>query len=301
MIIILVCLCLILGCSGKEKELTAKQITLPYSGITLEYAVHGTKNSESCPIIALHGFIDSWYSFYLLMQSMPDIRVYSISLPCYGDSTIDTIIASSYDDLASIVVEFMDALKIPSAYMLGHSMSSMLAPRIALLFPARVSGIITLGTVGSMALNPDLVQMAESIEASVEAYQLSPEDTFPEEYILGLQGSSNETSLIPEWYLDGLVAECMKVPVKCWLAGLDLMLDFNQLEDLQNLELPFLIIYGDLDLIAWDAEKGGAEAVFLNVPDITVTKLHGVGHSPHWQIPKEIAAIIRGFLNLSDK
>jgi len=287
---------LILGCSAKDKELTAKQITLPYSDIMLEYAVHGNKNSASCPIIALHGFIDSWYTYYLLMRSMPDIRIYSLSLPCYGSSTKDPIIASSYDKLANIVVEFMDALKIPSAYIMGHSMSSMLAPRIALLYPDRVSGIISLGTVGSLALNPDLVQLVESLEDSVEAFHLSPEDSFPEDFVFGFLNTYPENISTPLWYLDGLLEQSMKVPVKCWLAGADMMVDFNQLEELKNLELPYLIIYGDLDLIVWDAEKGGPEAVVLNVPDITVTKLHGVGHDPHWQVPKKVAAIIRGFL-----
>jgi len=288
-----VCLCLILGCCGKEKEWTSQQITLPNSDISLEYAVHGYKNSAFCPVIALHGYTDSWYSYYRLMLAMPDIRVYSLSLPCYGDSTKDPVIASSYDKLARIVVEFMDALRIPTAYIIGHSMSSMLAPRIARLYPSRVSGIITLGTIGSLALNPQLVQLVGSIEVSAEAYGLSPEDTFPEEYVLGLQGRN---SLIPDWYFDGLLHESMKVPVKCWLAGADLMIDFNQLEDLKDLELPFLIIYGDLDFIAWDAELGGAEAVLLNVPDVSLTKLHGLDHSPHIQDPERIAAIIREFL-----
>jgi len=296
MILLLFSLLLIWDCNGAASiKLSPKEITLPETGITIEYVTHGT--SRNCPpILALHGFGDSWFSYYLLIQDLPDFRIYSISLPCFGESTKDEVISSSYDSVASVVNEFMDELNIDSAYIIGHSTSSMLAPRLALLYPDRVEGIILLGPIGTLALNPDLLALLDSITAAGQAYGLLPDDSFPEEFVRESQGSNTQLDLIPEWFFNRTVEDTLKVPFKCWIAGATEMRDFNQLDQLPQLELPFLIIYGDLDFVAWDAETGGPEALVLNVPDVTLYKLHNLGHAPHWEDPQKTANIIRTFL-----
>jgi pimeloyl-ACP methyl ester carboxylesterase len=284
------------GCIAKD-SIEPDYINLPDSGITLEYAVHGSKSSHRPPIISLHGYVQSWYTSALLMKALPDMRIYAPSLPCYGNSSKDTAIASSYDLLAQVVVEFMDALEIESAFLLGHSMSSMLAPRIRLLYPERVIGIITLGTIGSLSLNNDSVDGLAAFLEGAKNLPLSEEDSIPEDYFIPLIYPPTPLHPIPEWFLTNLIEQTNKIPLKCWEAGLELMRDFNQLEDLKTLELPYLIIYSDLDFIPWEAEKGGAEAVFLNVPDVALVKIHNVGHVPQVEVPDETAEIIRTFIN----
>jgi len=285
-------------CNG-NKEITPEEITLPDSGITIEYATHG-KSGLNPPIVALHGFLGSWYSYSLLMQSMPKVLIYTISLPCYGGSTKDTAIASSFDSIAEIVIEFMDALDIESAFIMGHSMGSIISQRIAILYPNRVAGIITVGTIGSLALNSDLIDILDLFEVQgSQVFNLLPDDSYPVDFIRGVLGPTTLV-LVPEFFFNKTVEEAAKAPFKCWVASITEMKNFNQLDDLQNLEIPFLIIYGSLDFITWDSEKGGAESVVLNVPDITLYKFHNLGHSPHQEDPETTADIIRTFIKSID-
>jgi pimeloyl-ACP methyl ester carboxylesterase len=280
-------------CNGKE--ITPKEITLPDSGITIEYATHG-KSGLNPPIIALHGFLGSWYSYFLLMQSMPKVLIYTISLPCYGGSTKDTAIASNFDSIAEIVIEFMDTLDIESAFIMGHSMGSIISQRIAILYPNRVAGIITVGTIGSLALNSDLIDILDLFEyQGSQVFNLLPDDSYPVDFIRAAMGPTT-LDLVPEFFFNKSVEETAKVPFKCWLAGINEMKNFNQLDDLQSLELPFVIIYGSLDFIPWDSEKGGAESVVLNVPDVTLYKFHNLGHAPHQEDPEITADIIGTFI-----
>jgi pimeloyl-ACP methyl ester carboxylesterase len=285
------------GCISKD-SIEPNFINLPDSGITLEYAVHGYKSSHCPPIISLHGYPSSWYSSILLMQALPDMHIYAPSLPCYGNSSQDPAIARSYDLMAQVIVEFMDALEIESAFILGHSMSSMLAPRIGLLYPERVIGIITIGTIGSLSLNNDVIDRLTTFLEGARNLSLTDEESIPEDYLLPLI-NSNPIPIhpIPDWYFNDIIEQTKQIPLKCWEAGFELLRDFNQIEDLKTLELPYLILYSDLDFIPWEAEKGGAEAVFLSVPEVTLVKIHNVGHDPQIEVPDETAEIIRTFIN----
>jgi len=62
------------------------------------------------------------------------ISLCRLFLIIYGNSTKDTHIASDYNLLAQVVVEFMDAMNIDAAYLVSHSKSSILVPRIRLNF-----------------------------------------------------------------------------------------------------------------------------------------------------------------------
>jgi len=90
-----------------------------------------------------------------------------------------------------------------------------------------------------------------------------------------------------------MIEQINKVPLKCLEIGFKLMKDYNQLEDLKNLKLPFVIVHGMMDIIAWEAEKGGFKAVLMNVPDVGLVKYGDVGLCPHWELPEKVADIIR--------
>jgi len=93
-------------------------------------------------------------------------------------------------------------------------------------------------------------------------------------YYLPLVAYPSPFHPLPEWFFPGVIEDTNKIPLKCWQAGLDSMKSFNQLQELKDffstVEIPYLVIYSDLDFIVWDAEKGGAESLFLNVPNLAM-------------------------------
>lgn len=265
-------------------------------GLTLEYAVHGSRTRGQDVVVALHGFTDAWYSYYLLMQEMPHAKIYSLSLPCYGDSTKNPTVAGSYDSLAEVVIKFMDAMHIDRAVLIGHSMSSVLAPRVAALYPSRVSGVVMMGSFSTFLTNPDLEGYFAQLAADTTS-MIGDEGFFDYDYCYTWQAGTTAVDLVPASFLDGCVRETMKVPGKCWLAGLDILMTVDNSETLASLTQPVLVLYGTLDFIAPSAATGGVEAVFEQVPNLTLIKLTGIGHAPHWEDPSTTAVAISDFMS----
>jgi pimeloyl-ACP methyl ester carboxylesterase len=281
---------------AKQPHIETHTVQLLHANIKLEYAVHG-RHGSTIPIVALHGFIDTYYSYVLLMQNLEDYRIYAPSLPCFGESDKDTDIAGDYTRLAQVVVEFMDQLDIEKAVIIGHSMSSLLAPQIAYLYPDRVHAFILLGPKATFAGDTPVLDYFDMIEETAGTNNLGPDDLFPEQFVQDVQESSAfGLSSIPSWFLERVISDAKKVPSKCWLAGIQAMRDASFIPTLSQIFKSSLILYGDHDIFAWDAEVGGPEALVVNLPETQLNKLYNIGHAPHWENPSKTAHLIRVFL-----
>src|SRR5690242_5191782 len=87
------------------------------TGIRLHYAEQGPATAE--PIILLHGYSDSWFSFSDVLAPLSrDTRVYALDLRGHGKSEQP---ANGYRmrDLAADVIAFMDAKSIVRATLVG--------------------------------------------------------------------------------------------------------------------------------------------------------------------------------------
>src|SRR6186997_844966 len=90
------------------------------TGIRMHYAEQGESRRE--PIILLHGYSDSWFSFSRVLTPLArETRVYALDLRGHGKTDKP---ATGYlmRDLAADVVAFMDAKGIAKATVIGHSM-----------------------------------------------------------------------------------------------------------------------------------------------------------------------------------
>lgn len=110
-------------------EIRVESIALP-AGITLEYARKGTETGT--PVIFLHGVTDSWQSFKGVFANLPvDIAAYAISQRGHGNSSRPAV-GYLYQDFARDLQSFMEALDLPPAVVVGHSMGAMVARQFAM-------------------------------------------------------------------------------------------------------------------------------------------------------------------------
>src|SRR5690349_21198283 len=94
-------------------------VALP-NGPRLAYAELG--EPDGIPLLLLHGVTDSWRSFETVMPHLPDgLRAIALSQRGHGESDRPK---EGYrpQDLARDIASFMDALGIPAAILVGHSM-----------------------------------------------------------------------------------------------------------------------------------------------------------------------------------
>ena len=114
------------------------------NGVRLHYAQQGPRTGPA--LVFLHGYSDSSFSFSRVMPLLPpELRVIAPDLRGHGDSDRP---ATGYRiaDFADDVIEMMDALDVPEAVIVGHSMGSFVAQAIVERAPTRVTRLVLVGS-----------------------------------------------------------------------------------------------------------------------------------------------------------
>eukprot|EP01105_Mastigella_eilhardi_P002512 TRINITY_DN13125_c0_g1_i6.p2 TRINITY_DN13125_c0_g1~~TRINITY_DN13125_c0_g1_i6.p2 ORF type:complete len:309 (-),score=112.13 TRINITY_DN13125_c0_g1_i6:97-1023(-) len=285
--------CALASCSAK---ITPQTVLLPatseHAALEIQYAEYGRRSGPL--ILALHGFTDSWYSFELLMQQYHSAHIVAMTLPCYGTSTKDATVAADVDKMGRVVMQFIDKMRLGAIdVVMGHSMSTVLATRLAQLHPDVFGGVVLMGSFAYM--NEDLKGAFNAIAADVVAQNLGDDGHFGHDYCWTWQTGTTNMELVPEWFLEGCTQQAMMVPGKCWLAGVQYLTTVNITDILPLVTRPVLIVYGDGDFIA--PANGGIETMFEGLPNMNIVKLHGLGHAPHWEAPDEVAFAVDQFVD----
>ena len=93
------------------------------------------------PLIILHGLFGQQGNWTVYAKALAEnFKVYGFDLRNHGQSAhADTM---SYPEMAEDIVETMDALDIPLADFIGHSMGGKIAMQLALTYPERVNKLI---------------------------------------------------------------------------------------------------------------------------------------------------------------
>ena len=112
------------------------------------------------------------------------------------------------------------------------------------------------------------------------------EDPVPAEFAREFQAGAVHVPL-PEGFLEGLVAESLKLPVHVWKAALDGLVAFDDAADLGRITASTLLIWGDHDaVVSLEDQQRLRDAV----PDARLKVYPETGHSPHWERPERVAA-----------
>lgn len=127
------------------------------SSITTEQGiVHYEVYGRGRPVILLHGWLGSWGLWQETMAYLgASYRTYALDFWGFGESGKKR---ESYavQDFVSLVDQFMDALGIASAPLVGHSMGGTVSLSVAIQYPQRVSKVVVVGSpiVGSSLALP---------------------------------------------------------------------------------------------------------------------------------------------------
>jgi non-heme chloroperoxidase len=248
----------------------------------LPYVEHG--DPDGIPVVMLHGVTDSWRSFEPVLPHLPDsIRAIAVTQRGHGDAPKPD---GGYliEDLAADVVELMDDLELGPAILLGHSMGSWVAQRIAIDHPERLIGVVLAGSFsGTPSDDPELVALAEEMATL--------QDPVPAEVAREFQESTVATPLAPE-ALDTFVNESLKVPARVWGATFTGFLEVDHADGLENMTTPALLVWGDQDAFI---PRGIQDELLEALADSRLNVYEGVGHALHWEQPERFAADIVEF------
>jgi pimeloyl-ACP methyl ester carboxylesterase len=256
------------------------------TGTLMHYAEHG--DAAGAPILLLHGYTDSWYSFSRLLPLLAvggyhlfavDQRGHGCSDRPTGDHTTG---GYTMDDLADDAVAFLDAAGICRATLVGHSMGTLVARRVAARFPERVERLVLIGAV--LGANRTLRELQDA------AHALG--DPVPDAFVREFQASTVHAP-VPEAFFEGVVAESLSLPARVWHAAIDGIVAMDDHDDLGRISMPTLLIWGEHDAVVSRREQEHLEADLVNARLMVYPE---TGHTPHWERPADVARDLAAFL-----
>jgi non-heme chloroperoxidase len=265
--------------SAAAKTVQLRKVTLP-SGVRLQYAESGRADGE--PIIMLHGYTDSWYSYSRVLPELaPKYRAISISQRGHGDS--DQPGSYTGDDFAADVDAFMEALDIERATIVGHSMGSFVAQTVAIRYPHRVKKLVLIGSA-AVAGNEIIVGLNDYVQTLTDPV----DSTFVYEF-----QASTIYYPVPQAFLDTVVQESRKLTADVWKGALEGLIGTVNVPHLSEIQAPTLVLWGDRDGIFLRAEQ---DALVAAIPDATLSIYPETGHALHWERPAEFARELEKFV-----
>lgn len=114
-------------------------------------------------LVLLHGAGGSRLQWPAELRRLSGVELLALDLPGHDRSPGPA--RDSIDAYAQDVVALLDALQIEHADVLGHSMGGAVGLGLALAHPARVSGLLLLGTGAKLGVAPELLNVDEATAA----------------------------------------------------------------------------------------------------------------------------------------
>lgn len=252
------------------------------NGVELNYRDEG----RGRPVVLLHGLGNTLYSWEGVARSLrTTYRVIRYDLRGSGASGVPS---GPYEptDFTADLRGLLDELEVESAHVVGHSLGSLIAARLAADRPERVRSVSLVGTGPGIPEDEEADRLA--VARSVEEDGMA---TLPDTESVGAF-SDHELATRPE--LLGLYHELLRSNDPAgYAAALRGMVAFDLEDRLAGIGAPALLVVGEADTTT---PPVGAFLVARQLEDAHVVVFPDVGHLVPLTAPKDLAAELHEFL-----
>lgn len=247
--------------------------------------LHYVEGGAGPPVVLLPGYIDTWYSFRLVLPQLAahgrclalDQRGYGASTYAGEDYTLDA--------LAGDVVAFLRHRDMEQVTLLGHSMGSFVARKVAMRCPGRIERLVLV----SAGLRTDSHPGLAELQAAIAPFQTA----IPRAVVAQLVDSVVQPGTVPDWFIARCVDAGARVPARVWQGVLAGLRADNHSDQLGQIIQPTLLIGGAVDRTFNQTEQA---ALARALPHGRLQVYGNVGHYPHWEQPARFVKDVAGFL-----
>jgi len=250
------------------------------TGVELAVREHG----EGMPVLLLHAWGETHQTFDRLLPLLPDTMRHVV--PDQRGVGRSSKPAAGYDlpDAAEDVNALLDALEIDSCWLIGTSSGGYLAQQVAVDHPARVRGLVLVGSPS--ALQGHVPQsLAESLS--------SLHDPVTRADVEALQGAFAFHGPVPDSFVEDQTLAALTIPRHVWLAGFDGLLRAVPPIDRGRIGVPTLIIWGGEDDVLPASQ---AQALVTAIEGSRLVVYEGTGHLVLWEQPERVARDVTAFM-----
>ena len=253
------------------------------SQVRLPYVEQG--DSSGIPVILLHAIADSWHSFERVLLHLPDsIHAFAVTQRGHGDASRP---ADGYHphDFAADLAAFMDALHLEAAVIAGGSSGGFVARRFAIDHPERTAGLVLLGSPATLRDKPSVLEMWELTVSKLT----DPVDShFVREF-----AESTLARPVPQAFVETMVQENLKVPARVWRATFEGLLEDDSFGELNRIDAPTLIVWGDQDAFL---PRSDQEMLHAAIAGSRLVVYPGAGHAVYWEAPDRVSSDLTAFV-----
>lgn len=245
----------------------------------LYYFSHEANDPESPPILLIHGAGGSHLYWSPEIRRLNGFRVVALDLPGHGKS--GGIGRQRIADYVQALQSFMDAIDLPAAVIVGHSMGSAIALQLALDDPDRVLALVMIGGGSRLRVNPSILEGA----ANPATFSLAVKSI--NEWAFGPQADPR---------LREFASQRMEKETRPTVLHGDFLAcnEFDATQRLPEIKKPTLIICGTEDKMtplkyshALHEQIGGAELI----------EIKDAGHMVMLEKSREVAAALEDFVD----
>ena len=275
----------------------AEEQNVEVEGLPIHYLTAG----EGPPLVLLHGAGDNALDWQWVLPDLAAThRVYAPDLPSSPDSARPT---ADYSPafFERFVVNFLDALDIERTVVAGNSLGGLVALRLSLSKPARVTALVLVGSAGlGRAVNPAfrLVDVPGLGEAAMPLWRTTV-GAYQRAWGRAALLFTRPGSAPREWLAEQCRLAQSPGYLEAHLTALRAQVDPGGqrevlVDRLTLLEVPTLVVWGARDRVF--AETQAREAV-ARLQEGSLALMSDCGHMPHVECPDHFLAILDEFLS----
>ena len=251
--------------------------------------LHFTELGSGEPLIVLHGLLGSHQNLLPACRKFAErFRVFALDQRNHGRSPHHD--EMSYELMAADVVRFLDAHKIETAHVLGHSMGGKTAMQLALHHPAHVNKLVVVD-MSPRAYGPRFANLLHALR-----------ELRPERFKTRTEADAALASSVPEDSLRQFLLKNLTPGEHGgyrWRIGLEsIAMNYDRLRSALHSDLPFngdaLFLLGGNSNYVSEADREEIRRLF---PSAQFESIPGAGHWVHAEKPVEFAKSVMKFLS----
>ncbi|GAB4525035.1 MAG: alpha/beta fold hydrolase [Anaerolineae bacterium] len=225
------------------------------------------------PVVLVHGAGGTHLDWPGALRRLPNTL--ALDLPGHGKSRLPG--RTSIEDYTADVALFLEALNMPKAVIIGHSMGGGIAQMLALTHPEKVAGLVLVATGAKLRVHPDIVERVLHDQAGVAALL--------KEWIWA--------PAVPQTVREISYERLMETPAQVVQGDYYACDHFDIRERLAEIQAPTLIIGGTEDRMT-----PHKFSVFMqeNIPQAELFTVEGGGHMLALEQPEPVTEAIRQWL-----
>lgn len=252
-------------------------------GCRVRYLRAGTE--EGVPVLLVHGFGGDLYNWLFNQEALAvNHPVYAVDLPGHGGSQ-KSVGDGAVSSLAKTVRDFLDALSVGRAHLVGHSLGGAVALSLALDRPRMVQSLTLISPVG---LGTEI--NAGFISGLIEADRRKDMKPVLQQLFSDPELVSREMvmNVLQAKRIDGAV-ECLRMIAQgCFPGGRQ---EGDLRGRLSELTMPVQVVWGREDRIIPSAHAAGLPTT------VAVRVLGPAGHMVHMERARAVNELLQQFID----